>query len=65
MKMTIKKKRGKDSWEIPYSYAGKLSHIHISKMADGRYFIYQGAYSKIADSFDEALKIAEHWAKQG
>lgn len=58
--MEIKKIRGKERWEIPYSFAGRTSAAHISKEKDGTYFVYVGARSQIKNTFTEAVECAKN-----
>lgn len=67
----LKKQRNKNHWTLPYVYAGRRSEVHIWLIEDenssdfGRYHVYCGAVARMADTFDDALVIAQEFTHGG
>ena len=70
-KARLKKQSGKNHWTLPYAYAGRQSEVHIWLVEDkdssyfGKYHVYCGAVSEIADTFEEAAEQAWRFTDGG
>ena len=67
----LKKQREKNHWALPFAYAGRWSVVHIWLVEDkdssyfGKYHVYCGAVSEIADTFEEAAEQARRFTHGG
>lgn len=67
----LKKQRNKNHWTLPYAYAGRRSEVHVWLVEDknsyffGKYHVYCGAASEMADTLEEAEKLARGFTHGG
>ena len=60
----LRKQRNKNHWTLPYAYAGRRSEVHVWLVEDknssyfGKYHVYCGAASEMADTLEEAAELA-------
>ena len=60
----LKKQRNKNHWTLHYAYAVRRSEVHVWLVEDkdspyfGKYHVYCGAVSDMADTFEEAEELA-------
>lgn len=67
----LRKQRNKNHWMLPYAYAGRRSEVHVWLVEDksssyfGKYHVYCGAVSEMADTFEEAAELAQGFTHGG
>lgn len=67
----LRKQRGKNHWTLPYAYAGRQSEVHIWLVEDkdsayfGKYQVYCGTVSEVADTLEEAAELARGFTSGG
>lgn len=67
----LKKQRNKNHWTLPYAYAGRRSEVHVWLVEDenssyfGKYHVYCGAVSEMADTLEEAAELARKFTHGG
>ena len=67
----LKKQRNKNHWTLPYAYAGRRSEVQVWLVEDknsyffGKYHVYCGAASEMADTLEEAEKLARGFTHGG
>ena len=67
----LKKQRNKNHWTLPYAYAGRRSEVHVWLVEDknssyfGKYPVYCGAVSEMADTIEEAAELAQGFTHGG
>ena len=67
----LRKHRNKNHWTLPYAYAGRRSEVHVWLVEDkdspyfGKYHVYCGAVSDIADTFEAAEELARKFTDGG
>lgn len=60
----LKKQGNKNHWTLPYAYAGRRSEVHVWLVEDkksyffGKYHVYCGAASEMADTLGEVEELA-------
>lgn len=67
----LRKQRNKNHWTLPYAYAGRRSEVHVWLVEDknshyfGKYHVYCGAASEMADTLEEAEALARGFTHGG
>lgn len=67
----LRKQRNKNHWTLPYAYAGRRSEVHVWLVEDknsyffGKYHVYCGAASEMADTLEQAEELARGFTHGG